>query len=83
MTKFYKTTFTIEVLSEGPLGDCLSLSQIDYAISEGDCVGGNLTANEIEISAKQVADTLYVFGSTPSFFNLDDEGNSLDERDDE
>lgn len=78
MTNYYLTTFTIQVLSEEPLGDCLSLSQIDEAISTGDCVGGNLTAKELSISSQEAVTTLIAFGSEPGFFNLDEAGNKLD-----
>ncbi len=67
--KFYKTTFKIDVLSEEPFGECLSLGQIDYAISEGDCVGANLRSTEQELTPKQMADALYEVGSEPGFFS--------------
>lgn len=73
--KFYKTTFTIEVLSEEPLGDELTLSQIDYAITEGPCVGFTLLNRQEELTSKQMADALYEAGSDPGFFQLDDDGN--------
>ena len=76
--KLYRTTFSIDVLSEESLGDCLSLAQIDYAISEGDCCGGNLRSVETPITPKQAADSLYEFGSTPDFFQLDDDGNTIE-----
>lgn len=63
MSRFYKTTFVVEVLSEEPLGDCLSLSQIDYAISEGPCVGRINETEVKELTPKEVADALYDFGS--------------------
>jgi hypothetical protein len=79
MTRYYKTTFTIDVLSEEPLGDCLSLGQIDYAITDGDCVGSNLRQVEAELTSKEMAQALLEAGSEPDFFMLDDDGNPTTE----
>ena len=79
MKTFYRTTFTIDVLSEEPLGDCLSLSQIDYAISEGDCVGGNLQAAQTLLTGKGAALALIELGSDPGFFNLTEDGEPKDD----
>lgn len=56
---FYKTTFTIDVFSDEPLGDCLSLEKIDYLLSEGPGVGGNFTSKEVEITGKEMVAELY------------------------
>lgn len=72
MTKFYRTTFTIKVLSEEPLADCLSLSQIDCITNEGDCVGYDLTSTEEELAPADMAKALIEAGSEPGFFQLDD-----------
>ncbi len=79
MAKFYKTAFTIEVLSEDEFGECLTLSQIAWAIDEGPCVGRMSCAEATEISPKLMAYTLHEFGSDPSFFMLDDAGNKVED----
>jgi hypothetical protein len=80
MTKFYKTRIIVEVLSEDtPLSDGMTLSEIDYAITEGDCVGVHSIESVTELTGKEVADELYAFGSTPDFFMLDDNGNLTEE----
>jgi hypothetical protein len=84
MAKFYKTTFTIDVLSEEPfegghpLGDSVSLEQIAYEINEGSCVGTNLRSVQVELTPKEAADALIEAGSDPSFFSLDDQGNAVE-----
>jgi hypothetical protein len=77
--KFYTTTFSITVISEGELGDCLTLTQIDEAITEGACLGGPLNAEQREITAKEAADHCVEFASDPSFFELDANGKDLRE----
>jgi hypothetical protein len=74
--KFYRTRFSIDVLSEEPLGECLSLSQLDYAINEGDCVGFNLRSKQSKLTSKQMASALLEAGSEPSFFHLNDNGEA-------
>ena len=79
--KFYRNVVQIVVLTEDePLGGGVpTLSSIEYEINYGDCVGGELSIDSKQISSKQVADALYDLGSEPGFFQLDDDGNSVDE----
>ena len=77
MPRFFRTKFTMEILSEGEFGDALSLEQIAWAISEGDCVG-RLSADGVDaLTPKGMADALIDLGSEPGFFQLDDDGKSL------
>lgn len=70
MRKFYKTTYTIEVLSEEPLAEGLSLYAIDHRITYGDCSGLFKKTNEKTVSPKQMTKLLVEQGSSPSFFSL-------------
>lgn len=74
---FYRHTITLEILSESPqLPE--DLEGIAYEINEGEDVGGPLVVNTQEISAKEMAASLYRVGSEPSFFELDDNGNKTE-----
>jgi len=75
--KFYKTIFTIEVLSEDRPCDVNTLADLHYAITEGDCCSKWSERGE-QITAKECADALYDQGSEPGFFQLDDDGNPLE-----
>lgn len=75
--KFYKTIIQVEVLSEDQPVNNLSLKQIVYEITEGDCVGTSEIISAREISPSDCAEELSRMGSEPEFFNLDDDGNSL------
>ena len=79
--KFYKTTFTIEVLSEEPIGD-ISLSNLEYEITDGPYSGGTLIAKEVEIDGAECAEALLEQGSDPEFFDIDSEGYDLVEEGD-
>ncbi len=72
--KFYKTVFTIEVLSEEPIPDTMDTSQVifeatlgDFSMTEGERV-------ETILNGKAAAEALKEQGSDPSFFRLNDAG---------
>jgi len=71
--KFYRNVISIIVLSEEKLGDCLSLSEVDYAITDGCCLGGGMVHECEELTQKECADLCYELGSDPGFFQLEDE----------
>lgn len=79
--KFYKTTYTITVISEGQLPEGLELSGIEYEITEGDSSGSFEETECIELSGLEAATELIAQGSDPEFFRLDEDGNSLEDED--
>lgn len=70
--KFYKTTVTTVVLSEGPY-EFTNLNNLDYDILAGDCSGRSTSTSE-EISSYAAAKELLKQGSDSSFFQLDQDG---------
>ena len=77
--KYYETTITIHILSENtPVGQDLSLSDIDTAITDGACVGQCEIADEKELTGPEVAQRLREFGGEPDFFMLNDDGLSTE-----
>jgi hypothetical protein len=78
--KFFKTTFTVDVLSEEPIPDWMTLQQV---LDEADCGGyvAGVSTSEADtrvekgLNGKEAADALHGLGSQPGFFQLDDEGN--------
>lgn len=74
MRKYFLTTYTIKVLSEGEHVEDLSPRELAEAIDTGDCVGVTETSSR-ELSGQSAADMLFEFGSEPEFFGLDKEGN--------
>ena len=75
--KFYRTVIQVEVLSEGPLTST-SLSDVAYAITDGDCSGKVEVQQIQEINGKRMAALLAGQSSDPGFFMLDDEGNDTE-----
>jgi len=77
--KFYKTVFTVEILSEEPVGQEASLEEVAYAIGEGPCSGQVKFKSEKVLDGKQAALALQVQASDPGFFRLTDKGEDADE----
>lgn len=69
MAKFWKTTITVTVLSEGDEPSFDSLGQVAYEIEDGDC-SGHWSEDRVEISAQDMADELYKQGSEPGFLGI-------------
>lgn len=80
MKTIYKTTFVIEVLSEQPLPENVSLHMIEYETEDGDwLLSGKRVDTKEELSGRQAVEAILEAGSQPEFFQMDDEGNELDE----
>ncbi len=78
--KFFHNIMTIHILSEDePLSEEMSLADLHYAISEGDCVGDSISIRSNKITGKEAAARLNAYGSEPGFFRLDDKGNDLED----
>lgn len=78
MNKFFKTIITIEILSERKYNST-DLTRINYDITDGDCSGKVEISSYQELTPKEAAKELLAQGSDPEFFNLDKDGNSLDD----
>lgn len=76
--KFYKYVYQVVVLSEEPR-HFDNLSEIDYQIKDGDCVGEVSLKEAKELTGPEMAEALSDVGSEPEFFQLDMDGNPLEE----
>ena len=77
--KFYKTVITTVVLSEEPLEGLSTLDAL-LAGQTGDySVRSDRTKDSEEVDGATMAKLLIEQESAPDFFNLDEEGNDLDE----
>lgn len=77
--KFFKTTFKVEVLSEEAPVEWDDLSDVAYAITEGEC-SGKITDERVErLNAHDAALALQKQGSDPEFFRLDAHGNEVED----
>lgn len=75
---FYRHVFSIEVLSEEELGS-MSLVDIEEAITTGHCSGQFLETAVTKVRPKTMAKLLLKQGSDPEFFQLDEQGNDLED----
>ena len=76
--KYYRTVFTVTVLSTESLPVGVGLSGLAYGITEGDWSGDIDRQPEQELTGAEIADALLVQGSDPEFLGLDREGNEHD-----
>lgn len=77
--QLYRTFITLEVLSEQPIPDNISLSEISKECDYGDYSG--ITDWQIinePIVGFEAAEKLKEMGSDPEFFRMDKNGNDLD-----
>jgi len=79
-SKLYKSVLKVEILSETPYPDVISLSQVDFDIIEGDCSGiiewESLNA---ELHGSEAVKECEKHGSSPEFFQMDEDGNEIEE----
>ncbi len=68
-----RTTFTVTVLSEGPLPKHIDLDGVAYAITYGDCSGHTERTDET-LTGPQMAAALIAQGSDPEFLGLTADG---------
>lgn len=81
MKKFFKTTITIEILSEKKYNST-DLETIAYDITDGDCSGKIEVTKYEELTPQETAKELLAQGSDPEFFGLNIEGEDVEELED-
>ena len=69
--KYFKTTYTVVVLSEDAPAAGLSLEELDEAIGIGPCVGVVSDDGGVELTPLEMAAALNEAGSAPDFFFAD------------
>jgi hypothetical protein len=79
--KFFKTTYTVVVLSEDTPATNLPLEQLAYAITDGDCSGKVSDDGGVLLTGPQAAAALIEQSSDPSFFRLTVDGEDMDAED--
>lgn len=79
---FYRTVFTVEVLSERPIGG-MSLEEIARAIYDSGCSSDITQEGPAGMTGPEMVKALIAQGRNAEFFQLDDDGNDLSEGDDE
>lgn len=77
----YKTTIKVEILTDEPVDfGQESLKSICYEMDEGEWSGKiDIVKQNTQLKGKKAVSEVKKQGSDPSFFNLDEDGNDLDE----
>jgi len=78
--KFYKTTIHVEIVSEEPFSDGEELQDIVRScITGGNSFKWDFVRNSEPIDGQYAASMLMDQGSDPGFFQLDEQGNDLED----
>lgn len=79
MTDIHRTTFTVEVFSPGPFvvpptedQDPFNLGYINYAITDGECIGHVEVTSTMVVPPEAVEGELLRIGNDGTFFNEED-----------
>jgi hypothetical protein len=74
----YKSVLRVEILSEEPLPDSVSLDTVNYQITDGDWSGAlDWEWHNAELHGAEGAKALMNQGSDPEFFQMDEDGNEI------
>lgn len=78
---YYRTAFTFAVLSEEPIPDHYEIDHIIEECATGEYIGDwSIDDRRQEaLTPKQMASALRAAHSDPSFFQLDDDGNHIED----
>jgi hypothetical protein len=78
--KIYRTIITLTVLSDYPLPEGMSIEEIDAECSDGEMTGKSdwLECNK-ELLGQEAADAVRGVGSSTDFFQMDENGNELND----
>lgn len=78
--KLYKSVLRVEILSEEPYPDSVTLEQVAYDICEGDCSGiTDWESHNAELHGTEAVKECEKQGSCPSFFQMNEDGDEIDE----
>jgi hypothetical protein len=65
----YCTVFRVEVFSRGPYNDPFDLAEINYAITDGDCIGNCERISSAIVPPEKLDDELCRIGNDGTFFD--------------
>lgn len=77
--RFYKTILQVEVLCEESPYEWDSLASVAHDITNGGCSGRVKEISSQRLNGQQAAKALQDQGSDPEFFQLDKNGNDLED----
>jgi len=74
----FRSIIQIEIISDAPIPDGMSLDDINYQITEGDYSGKiETTIDNQKLYGKTAVNAIINQGSDTDFFGIDDEGNEI------
>jgi len=78
--KVYKSVLKVEILSEDPYPEVMTLNQVAFDIVEGECSGViEWESLNAELHGEEAVKECDKHGSDPEFFQIDENGNKIEE----
>ena len=74
--KLYKTTYTVEVLTEEKV--IYDLDDLPYEIRVGDASGHELSTKTVMVEGMDAVKECEKHGTDTNFFQMDEDGNEID-----
>jgi len=75
--KLYHKRIVVDVLSDEPIPENMSLSVLDMEMTQGDYVGSIETKKNEVVTGRKAAKMVIAAGSDPMFFQMNDFGNEV------
>lgn len=77
--KLYHKRIVVEVLSEEPIPDSMTLADLEHEYTNGDYVGCTETKKNQIVTGRKAAKMVMAMGSDPTFFMMNEFGNEIEE----
>jgi hypothetical protein len=77
--KLYHKRIVVEVLSEEPIPDSMTLADLEREYTNGEYVGCTETKKNQIVTGRKAAKMVMEMGSDPAFFMMNEFGNEIEE----
>jgi hypothetical protein len=79
--KLYHKRIVVDVLSEYPIPDLISLIDLEFEMESGEYVGTKEVKKDQEVTGRKAAKMVMAMGSDPTFFGMNEFGNVVEDND--
>lgn len=79
--KLYYKRIVVDVLSEYPIPEHISLTDLEFEMNEGEYVGTMEVKKDQEVTGRKAAKMVMAMGSDPTFFGMNEFGNVVEDND--
>ena len=77
--KLYYKRIIVELLSENPIPDSMTIADLEHEYNEGEYIGCTETKKDVVVTGRKAAKMVMAMGSDPTFFQMNEFGNEIEE----